>query len=89
MPDAFSGFFPGHTAVGLGVGFGEATVEILSLLGGEHKGFIFGRYTVPKLFYEFQALRDRELEEFLAECLRCHDESLPSVSRCSKLRPRV
>lgn len=34
LPDAFSGDFPGHTAVGIGVRLGEAASEILSLLRG-------------------------------------------------------
>jgi hypothetical protein len=84
LPNTFSGFFPGHAAVAICVGFGESTVEVFSLLGGELEGFILFGDAVPEFLDEFELFGGRQLEEFLAKGVRCHRESLPPVSKWSK-----
>ena len=56
LTDAFSGFFPAHSTVGISVSLSEATVEILSLLGRGLEGFVLGRDAVPKLLDELETL---------------------------------
>ena len=87
LSDAFSGFFPGHAAVGIGVGFGEATVEILSLLEREFMGFIRLRDAVPKLLDEFELLGRGELKEFFAKGVRCHGRKSAVGFRLEQVAP--